>query len=246
MIIPDNTKLISLTQGKFAIVDAEDFEKLNQFKWYYDHNGYAVRRRSKVTSDGKLEYMHLFLFYPNKVKRIAGELLDNRKSNFIVNQMIIKDNIAYIPLTKGKYAMIDAEDISKIENFEWHCSYGYAVNKSGKQAIRMHNLIIESKEGMIIDHINGVRSDNRKANLRLCNYTENSINSIMKSNNTSGFKGVHYDKQSGKWRVEIKVNKTKKYIGGFAKKEEAAKAYDEAALKYHGEFAKTNKMLGLL
>lgn len=90
-----------------------------------------------------------------------------------------------------------------------------------------------------IDHINGNRSDNRFANLREASHAENVRNRGLQVNNTSGFKGVHFLKCTGRWRSYITVNSKKKHLGYFDTAEEAHAAYCKAAEKYHGEFANT-------
>lgn len=97
-----------------------------------------------------------------------------------------------------------------------------------------------------IDHKNGDRRDNRISNLRLATRSQNKSNQGMSSRNTSGYKGVSRVASSGKYQVIIGVNGATIYIGRFECARCAAEAYDEAAMRHHGEFAKTNKMLGLL
>lgn len=95
----------------------------------------------------------------------------------------------------------------------------------------------------IIDHKNGNTLDNRRENLRICTYSENNRNrKQISSNNKSGYKGVSWDKQKNKWRTCLNINKKQKHIGFFNDIIEAAKAYNEAAIKYFGEFAKLNKI----
>lgn len=96
----------------------------------------------------------------------------------------------------------------------------------------------------IIDHINGDGLDNRKQNLRICTKSENACNRGIDRDNTSGYKGVCYisnkTKRVKRWIAQIAINKKHICIGYFHTKEEAAIAYNEAATKYHGEFAKLN------
>jgi hypothetical protein len=91
-----------------------------------------------------------------------------------------------------------------------------------------------------IDHINKNRLDNRKKNLRFCTRSENLYNKTTNKNNTSGYKGVVWDNQRRKWCASISIERRRINLGFFQNKEEAAKVYNEAALKYHGEFASVN------
>lgn len=92
-----------------------------------------------------------------------------------------------------------------------------------------------------IDHINGIKDDNRFANLREASNRENKQNSSIRADNTSGFKGVSYSKQACKWSAYIYVNGKQKKLGLFARKENAALAYNFAALEYFGKFARFNR-----
>jgi HNH endonuclease/AP2 domain len=89
-----------------------------------------------------------------------------------------------------------------------------------------------------VDHINGVKSDNRIKNLRLATASENSRNRSKPRNNVSGHKGVSWIKKYQSWQATIKFDGKNKFLGRFATREEAAAVYHKAALQYHGEFAK--------
>jgi hypothetical protein len=89
-----------------------------------------------------------------------------------------------------------------------------------------------------VDHINGVRADNRWSNLRAATGTQNNANSRVYRNNTSGFKGVCWDRAKQKWRAYIQVGGKVKRLGLHVSKEDAASAYGTAAEKYFGEFAR--------
>lgn len=93
-----------------------------------------------------------------------------------------------------------------------------------------------------LDHINGVRDDNRPCNLRECSNAENNRAVGIKKNNTSGYKGVSLNKASGRFYSYIRVNYKRIHLGCFDSPEEAAKAYNAAALKYFGEFASLNSI----
>lgn len=87
-----------------------------------------------------------------------------------------------------------------------------------------------------IDHINGIKNDNRISNLRECTDSENKSNKPKPKNNKSGHKGVSWCKQTGKWRAQIAKDNKYMCLGRFTRPEDAAQAYAEAAKKYHGEF----------
>ncbi|EJM6742893.1 HNH endonuclease [Escherichia coli] len=88
----------------------------------------------------------------------------------------------------------------------------------------------------IIDHINGIKTDNRICNLRLATYSQNSMNSKINTLNKSGCKGVTWKKESRKWAAYGKLNGKKKHLGYFNELEDAKKAYCDFARKHHGEF----------
>lgn len=111
-----------------------------------------------------------------------------------------------------------------------------AIYKAHRIVWCIHNGPIP--DGMEVDHINGLKDDNRIENLRLCSGSENLANRPAPSHNTSGQKGVTWDKRRQKWAAEIKFNGRKRYLGRYAEKSDAIAAYRKAAHELHGEFAR--------
>jgi hypothetical protein len=154
---------------------------------------------------------------------------------------------------QGKIVLIDIEDYDLIKEYTWNISNDGWNNyvkteiwKGGRKKIYMHRLIMGiTNPIVIIDHKNGNGIDNRKCNLRICNCSNNSANKTMQKNNTSGFKGVSWKKDVKKWRVKVIKDGVNYSAGYYDDIIEAAKAYDKKAVELFGEFARTNKMMGL-
>jgi len=156
-----------------------------------------------------------------------------------------------IPLTHGKYAIVDTDDYDWLSKYKWYVVKGgntfYAVrgqwSKTQKRrlTISMHRIIIDVPEGMFVDHINHNGLDNRKANLRLATPADNARYArYPKINTSSKYRGVWYIKQRKKWRATIVVNRKRKHLGYFKHEIDAARAYDQAAKLYYGDFAILN------
>ena len=154
-----------------------------------------------------------------------------------------------IALTKGFVTIVDEADYDWLNQWKWCAhSQGYAIRtqnigyKNGKQinkTISMHRVIMEAPDDMDVDHINGDVRDNRRCNLRVCTTSENLRNKISKVG-FSKYKGVGLHGYRKKWRSYITVDNKHISLGYFASEREAAEAYNEAAKKYFGEFAKLN------
>jgi hypothetical protein len=159
-----------------------------------------------------------------------------------------------IVLTKGKVAIVDAEDYATLRGFKWYALFrdgswhaARTVKRNGeKRTVYMHRQIMGEPEGMLVDHRNRDGLDNRRENLRVCTKRQNAWNGHRRiRNKTSRFKGVC--RQCGRvgatgrpWRATITVAGRQKYLGWFKTQADAARAYDDAAVFHFGEFARTN------
>lgn len=146
----------------------------------------------------------------------------------------------------GESWIFDAEDYDFVASRAWHIdSTGYPVThlKMGENHLPFHRLIMNAKPGDVIDHINGCRWDGRKQNLRKASPRKNQYNKCVSSTNKCGYKGVIRESRGSakeSYRMSIRANGMRIQKSGFATAEEAARAYDEAARFYFGEFACVN------
>lgn len=154
-----------------------------------------------------------------------------------------------IELTQGKFALVDDDAFPLVARFNWHAIKGgglwYAVrgvNVGGKiHRIFMHRYLMLAVAGQSIDHVNGDGLDNRLENLRVCSHQQNHFNRKPNANSISGFKGVSFcRKEKNPWLARIMRDGKMRRLGAFSTPEEAARAYDKAALELFGEFARLN------
>lgn len=157
----------------------------------------------------------------------------------------IQGDIAYVDLTLGFVAVIDAADVRLVAGRSWRaqrasrCVYAVAADFStGRRTnVAMHRLLMGQPEGLQIDHRDGDGLNNLRANLRLATRAQNQHNKRTPVSNTSGFKGVR--RSRSKWMAQIKLNGTTQYLGTFDTPETAAAAYAKASAELHGEFGRT-------
>lgn len=160
-----------------------------------------------------------------------------------------------IPLTKGQVALVDECDADLAE-YKWHAQFlpNYSTpnyqaqrftwaGKKQKRIVLMHRLILsrilERELGRyeFVDHINNNPLDNRRSNLRLATPSQNLGNRVRNKNNTSGYKGVTWNKQTHRWKAAIQAQGKARHLGYFSTPEEAHEAYCKAAKELFGEFA---------
>lgn len=150
-----------------------------------------------------------------------------------------------ISLTQGKVAIVDDED------FEWLNQWKWCARKDGprwyvmrrnceRELVQMHRFILNPQAHLETDHRNGNGLDNRRCNLRSCTRSQNSMNSKKRTGCTSQFKGICWRQDTRKWRARIQFNDKRHNLGCFDNELKAAKAYNKAASRLFGEFARLN------
>lgn len=157
--------------------------------------------------------------------------------------------IGYTP--SGEPFYFDIEDYDKIKQYCWSINeYGYVktsvyIDNNTSRTIRMHRLIMDvlDNDDVVVDHIGHNCRDNRKSQLRICTQDDNTYNTITRSTNTSGFKGVSWDIEKQKWLVQIWANNKKIHIGRYNNINDAIKARKDAEEKYHKEYSYDNSMI---
>ena len=155
-----------------------------------------------------------------------------------------------IYLGDGHFAILDLDDYYRLNKFQWYISgvrgKFYAVRSviegREKTTIRsMHREIKPAPKGILIDHQNCNPLDNRNANLRFATKSQNCCNKIInKAGCSSKYRGVSWDKNQKVWKSQLKVKGKYVFYGRFDNEIDAAKAYDQAAKKYHLEFSRLN------
>jgi hypothetical protein len=153
-----------------------------------------------------------------------------------------------IPLTQRQVALVDAADYERLSQYRWCAQRSRGTRSfiavrnspagSGKRShVRMAREIMEAPPGVQVDHKDHNTLNNQRGNLRLATPAQNQQNVRLSARNTSGFKGIWFDKQKRKWRAEIRANTVRTRLGWHRSPERAHAAYLEAAYRLHGEFA---------
>ena len=158
----------------------------------------------------------------------------------------IEGNLAYVPLTHGFEAVIDASDAHLVEKYNWYVRqqrkafYAARADCSGpkQRMVMMHRQIMGEPDGKQIDHRDGDGLNNRRCNLREATNSQNTCNQGLRRTNVSGFKGVYKHKR--KWRADITLDGQRRFLGLFATPEAAHAAYCKASAELHGEFGRVS------
>lgn len=145
------------------------------------------------------------------------------------------------------FALVDEADFSRVSDFTWSLrpegrrqEHLYAVGWVNGEVIHLHHFLMGTRER--VDHKNRNGLDCRRQNMRRASRAENQQNAIVRSNSKTGLKGVTFAKDRGYYRAHIKPpNEKRIWLGNFSTPKDAARAYNEAAKKYFGEFARLNE-----
>lgn len=154
---------------------------------------------------------------------------------------VIEGRVAKIPLRsngKDEYALVDAQFAYLAEHKWTRTHYGYVRRNIDK--VLMHRLLLDAESKQVVDHINGDKLDNRLSNIRLCRQADNSKNQKTRRNNTSGYKGVYFDKRLKKFVARVKCDYKTYFAGSYTNAQQAAEAYNKLAKQLHGEYARVN------
>ena len=170
--------------------------------------------------------------------------------NLLEQETRPSDDTRLIPLTKGQFAIVDASDYEWLMQWKWHAferPHTFYAARSGKMVngvrgkyILMHRFIVNAPDGTEVDHWNRNGLVNTRYNLRFATDSQNQWNRGPLKKNKSGFKGITFRAATGKWIVHISHHGRVEHVGVYKTPEDAARAYDSAALRLHGEFAHLN------
>jgi hypothetical protein len=166
-----------------------------------------------------------------------------------VRPIKIDGDVAYVPLTQGYVAVIDAADVPIVDGRNWRAM----VNKTNVYAVRgekpvdgappvtilMHRVLTDAPKGLEVDHKDCDGINNRRCNLRIATRSQNQHNQRLRHSNLVGFKGVSWHKASAKWQAIICIDSKNHWLGLHDTPEDAHGAYCEASKKLHGDFGRT-------
>ena len=174
--------------------------------------------------------------WPGQLREVPGRPCGNFRARPAEPESAVKR----IPLTDGHYALVDAADYEALSRYNRRLQNGYAARREKAKTTYMHRQIMQPPKGMMVDHVNHHKLDNRRANMRVCTRQQNTHNNDKHAGSSSRFKGVGYSKDRHKWFAKIWFEGRRIWLGYFHDEVEAAKAYDRAAVECFGEFAHLN------
>lgn len=150
-----------------------------------------------------------------------------------------------IPLTKGAFAIIDSADVPLVAEYNWMLDQArdrpdYASRGDHQRTVYLHRFLMSAGPGELVDHVNKDGLDCRRSNMRIATPWGNMANVFKRTTNPNRFKGVRLRHDGAKWCARIQIHGKGIHLGSFDTAEEAARAYDQAAVKLFGDFASLN------
>ncbi len=187
------------------------------------------------------------VFFPGVGSLKTGVQYENFLKGCIVPSPVVKyisyGVIEYFAPSNGCRFTADYDDEEIVKKYTWRLDtkgYVYTRAPDSPKRISFHRLVMGNPEGLKVDHLDGNPLNNKKENLRICTQQQNVMNRIANKNSTSKYKGVSWLSKPGRWAAQIGINGKNILLGTFNCEKTAAIAYNEAAKKYHGEFARLN------
>lgn len=214
--------------GRYLAINKVEDDKNNNTRWLCKcecGNERVVYTRSLITGESK------------SCGCLRKEMSSNRGKYKKPNTYIFFDDYIEVCTRSNEKFLIDKEDFYIIENRSCYIDKNY-VRFNRKTLSR---IIMDCPDDKVVDHINHDTLDNRKSNLRIVTHQQNMLNSSVNKNNTSGVKGVSWNKKYKKWNANIGFNGKNIYLGCYNDFEDAVKVREEAEIKYHGEFRNTSQ-----
>ena len=150
--------------------------------------------------------------------------------------------VGYIPLTKGRIALVDTVDYQNLSVFNWMFHGGYARRVEKGRTIHMHRVLTGCPDGLEVDHINRNKLDNRKCNLRIVTRQQNMFNKSGYTGSSSKYKGVSWHSKDRTWHAQIRLDNEIHFLGAYGTEDIAAAAYNHFAILYFGDYAVLNEV----
>jgi hypothetical protein len=161
--------------------------------------------------------------------------------NYRAKSTVPGGDVRQISLGAGQYAYVDAADYEQLRRYRWsRCGSGYAGRREKGRLIFMHRQIMQTPKGRVVDHIDGNRTNNCRANMRNCTDMQNRRNQAKRIGCVCRFKGVYYRKRAGKYFSSVMFNGKVVWLGYFDDDAQAARAYDRKVAELFGEYAWLN------